>query len=304
MPKRRILYLTALGGCVIFYFAYREWFSWFALVGLLCLPWLSLLLSLPAMLTLRLQAQCLVEDAQTLAGVQSKCPLPEPPFRSKFTVIHAITAQRWTLKMGSKLPTEHCGQLKIALKKPRVYDYLGLFSLPVRKKGDCTLLIRPGLVPLAPPPDLTRYRSTAWRPKFGGGFAENHELRLYRPGDDLRQVHWKLSAKTGRLILREPMEPVRGLAVLTLSLCGTPETLDEKLGQLLWLSEHLLRQEVPHRICCLTGTGLQTLPVEQEGDAARTVDALLCEPAADSEEMPAFDSAAWHYHIGGQRHEI
>lgn len=31
-----------------------------------------------------------------------------------------------------------------------------------------------------------------------GAYAEEHELRPYRPGDPMRTVHWKLTAKQER----------------------------------------------------------------------------------------------------------
>lgn len=302
MLGRRVWYLVALGGCMVFYFAYREWFSWFALVGVLCLPWLSLLLSLPAMLSLRLRTQCPASAAMgETAKVSMKgiCLLPEPPLRGKMRVSHAISGQQTRVKNGGALPTAHCGQLTVEPVNPRVYDYMGLFWLPVRRKSGCAMLVRPNPVALAAPPDLSRYRENAWKPKPGGGFAENHELRLYRPGDNLRQVHWKLSAKTGKLILREPMEPVRGLAALTLELSGTPEEIDFKLGRLIWLSEYLLSQETPHQIVCLTGRGLETFSIDHSEDISKAVDTLLCAPEAQAEAWTAPVSAAWQYHIGG-----
>ena len=53
MAGRRIVYLATLLGCLVFYYFYREWFSWFALTLVFLLPFLSLALSLPAILTTR-----------------------------------------------------------------------------------------------------------------------------------------------------------------------------------------------------------------------------------------------------------
>lgn len=57
MLGRRLTYLACFAGCLIFYLAYGEWLSWVALLLALGLPWLSLALSLPAMLTLRLEIE-------------------------------------------------------------------------------------------------------------------------------------------------------------------------------------------------------------------------------------------------------
>ena len=57
MAGRRLIYLTVLSGCGIFYIAYGEWLSYLALMLVLMLPWLSLLLSLPAMLSLRIRLE-------------------------------------------------------------------------------------------------------------------------------------------------------------------------------------------------------------------------------------------------------
>ncbi len=54
MTGRRLWYLAALFGCWVFYIAYGEWFSWLALMIVGGLPWLSLLISIPAMLSFRL----------------------------------------------------------------------------------------------------------------------------------------------------------------------------------------------------------------------------------------------------------
>jgi uncharacterized protein (DUF58 family) len=145
----------------------------------------------------------------------------------------------------------------------------------------------------------------AWRPKPGGGYAENHELRLYRPGDNIQQIHWKLSSKTGKLILREPMEPIQGLFLLRLDLNGSPEVLDRKLGRLLWLGNQLLERELPFRIQALTGKGILNLPVSREAQLLRALDRLLLScPAVEGSLLDRPELADWQYFIGGDANEI
>lgn len=299
---RRLLYLTALIGCLVFYWAYREWLSFLLLMAVVFLPWLSLLLSLPAMLFCRVTVECpsRVTVGEPVAAVcKGSSALPLLAVKSKLQLHNCLTGQHWRWWNGKTLPTDHCGALTVQPVRVAIYDYLGLFRLPQRKHEKFTLLISPKPIPVEPMPDMTRYLAGAYRPKPGGGFSEHHELRLYRPGDSLRQVHWKLSAKTGKLIFREAMEPLRGRALLTAELKGSPKELDRRLGQLLYMSRQLCLKEIPHEIRCLTGAGVKKFPVANLEQAQAAVDALLGCPAASQDSIWDTGTAAWHFHIGG-----
>ena len=243
MKLRRIVYAWALLGSLVFYWAYREWLSWFLLVLIVLLPWFSLLVSLPAILSCRAEVSCpqaVTKGADLPLLWLGRSPYPLSPVTGKLTAENTLNRLRYRLHSGDWLPTEHCGQLSICVRRPRCCDYLGLFVIPIGRSQATQVLVCPSPIQPEQIPDMRRYQAHMWRPKPGGGFSENHELRLYRPGDSLKQVHWKLSAKTGQLITREPLEPVRSTLLLTLCLQGTPEQLDSKLGQLLWLSSSTL----------------------------------------------------------------
>lgn len=298
-----MLYLTALLGCGIFYIAYGEWFAYLALLAVAGLPWLSLLISLPAILRFRAEpggAEALPVGTAAKLWLRGSCDLPMPPFRGKLRLRSCLTGAESRYKEKNGLPTNHCGAYTVTIDKARICDYLGLFAFPVGHKAQKTVLIRPIPRSIPTPPDLSRYLARSWRPKFGGGFAENHELRLYRPGDSLNQVHWKLSAKTGKLILREPMEPIRGLVLLTMNLRGTPEEIDRKFGRLLWLGLYLLEQGVRYELRVLTADGILALPVTSERELHKAIDQLLCSGiAAEGDLRERSFGASWQYHVGG-----
>ena len=302
MVTRIILYLFALADLTVFYIFYQEWVSWIVLLAVLGLPWLSLAVSLPAMLSFRLEAEAparLKMRTVSRVRIHGSCAMPHPPVKAQICLTRPITGERWTVKPGDRLPTDHCGGLIAQPVRAGVYDYLGLFRIKPRKIESATVIVLPEPVKMQVPPDLSRYLARAWRPKPGGGFAENHELRLYRPGDSLNQVHWKLSAKTGKLILREPMVPERGLMLLTMDVSGKPEELDRKFGRLLWLGTYLLEQNVPFEIRAMTGKGLESRRVASEQDLNKALEELLCSgPAAGSVLEHSF-AASWQYHVGG-----
>ena len=307
MVRRWIYYLASLIGCFIFYAAYQGWLAWLLLCCLFWLPLASLVLSLPAMLTA--SAKCLCGGNMTRgqlqqAEVKVSCPLPLPHYRCRVTAERPLTGGKWVLKEGQPLPADHVGALFCRLDKCRIYDYLGLFSVRILRRKDSVAIVRPSESALKEPADLHRFLSRAWKPKPGGGYAENHELRLYRPGDNLNQVHWKLTAKTGKLMIREPMEPVRGAAALTMDIKGDADMLDLRFGQLLWMGKHLLEQGLSFDLRVLTGNGIVTERITKEEELYRQLDVLLgCCPAAEGSVTDTPFHAGWHYHIGGNTDE-
>lgn len=302
MAGRRVVYLAVLLSCLGFYIAYQQWLAWILLLVVFFLPWFSLVVSLPAMLRFRVEAggpTAVEMGARAEVRLLGWCALPVPPFRGRLRLTRLTTGESWKHKTMLPLPTEHCGALEAVPEKIRVYDQLGLIGLPVRKTGRKILLVRPEPVAIESLPGLDRCLAHSWRPKPGGGFAENHELRLYRPGDGLNQVHWKLTAKTGRLTIREPMEPERALVLLTMNLRGSAEVLDRKFGKLLWLGQHLLELGIGFEIRVLTGDGVSSYTVTDEAGLGGAVDTLLAaKPATGGDLRNTEFHAAWHYHIG------
>jgi len=303
MAVPRLIYLCTLLCCGIFYIAYGEWFSWILLLAAVLFPWLSLALSVPAMLRFR-AAPAGPDTILTAAGAElwlvGSCNLPMPPFRGVLRLRSCFTGESLRYNGDKGIPTAHCGGYTVTVEKARVCDYLGLFSFPVGQKDEKIIRIYPKPISIPNLPNLQRYLAFGWRPKPGGGFSENHELRLYRPGDRLNQVHWKLSAKTGKLILREPMEPQQGLILLTMNLSGTPDALDRKLGRLYWLGNHILHQDVPFELRALTGNGILSFSIEDSQELSRAMDTLLCTNiATEGSIRDRCYSASWQYHIGG-----
>lgn len=296
------MYLAAAFGCLAFYWAYREWLSWVFLMAVVFLPWLSLLLSLPAMILCRVELRCPIRAAvgdSVAITLGTSGFFPAPKIKGRVRVKHLLTGKLQKLPLGAELPTGHCGGLEIYSAGLWVCDYLGLFCLPVFGRDKKTLVVRPAPVPLEEPPDMSRYLVNAWKPKPGGGYSENHELRLYRPGDDLRNIHWKLAAKVGKPIYREPMEPLRKGRLLTMTLCGKPKQLDKKLGQLLWLSQELLQRQMEHEVLCLTGDGPVRFTVTDNATWEQGLRAILRSRPAKADEVAENENKLWQYHIGG-----
>ncbi len=306
MRGRRVGYLTILLGSLVFFGLYQQWLSWLLLLMILVLPWLSLCMSLPAMLTVRAEFRCpkfLRMGMPARTAMDFQCKFPTPPIRCELKLRHSLSDVTYVGQPGEMIPTEHCGVMSVSVEKFYVYDYLGLFRRRLHRDGMTRVYIYPKPVATEQVPILAERAVSLWRPKPGGGFSENHDLRLYRPGDDLRNLHWKMSAKTGKFIYREPIEPVQKGRLLTLTLNGTPAQLDCKLGQLTYLAEQLLAKQMSFDVLGVTGNGTVQAQIADKASLEACLQQLLEGPTASADEMQKQDDALWQHHIGGDSHE-
>ena len=299
MTKQQIAYLPMLLGSVVFYIFYQEWFSTLLLVLAFGMPLLSLLISLPRMLRAKMTVECPPSVAMHTAAKATLSCSEELPFRGRIYLRRSVTGERWRGKEVTALPTEHCGALEVQARWALVYDRLGLIPIPVRVRGDRRTLVRPDAVEAPIPSDVEKAVAASLAPKAGGGFSEYHELREYRPGDSLSHMHWKMTAKVGKPILREPMQP-RMRLLLTLDIGGTAAQMDRKLGRLMFLATHFLEHNIPFDIAALSAEGVIEQAVDREGDLLFVTDRLLAASPADRGSIQDRElSAIRRLYIGG-----
>lgn len=281
MPSLSLFfYCGALALAWLFRLSYRGWFAPVLFWALLLAPLLALLLSLPTLLTMRLTLETKPtvtrnQSAELRLRFSAKSLLPVGSLRLRLRVDNRFTGEslryspRWyALREGSAvfpIPTARCGALVVSVERWDCFDLLGLFSLRRPNPDPVTCAVLP--TPREPdhPVDFEAALQTftRLRPKYGGGFAEEHELREYRPGDMSNAIHWKLSSKADKLIVREALEEANKDIFLLLSRAGKD---DRGLEVLYWLSLELLKRELPHRIAA---DSLYTV-----GNEAESVEAL------------------------------
>lgn len=105
-----------------------------------------------------------------------------------------------------------CGRVRLSVLKLRVCDFFGFVSFSV----DCSAKVKALVLPEIFPMDITVSKSGAVEPecdtfspyKAGNDPSETFGIRDYEPGDALRSIHWKLTGKFDRLVIRESSLPV------------------------------------------------------------------------------------------------
>lgn len=298
---RRACFFLGLLGCGLWYLLSGSFLGWVLLLSMLALPGLSLLLSLPALLGFQMAPagpdRLMPGETGTFLLLGS-CNAPMVPFRGRLRFRNLRTGKVTNYDESTGFCPPCSGGWEIYLAKCRVSDYLGLFTLPVRHQGRQRLLVLPRPQPVEDLPDLGTGPGIRWKPSQSP-FGENHELRSYRPGDGLNTVHWKLTAKTGELTVREAQEPVRPLACLCLSLYGTDEEADRVLGQLLWLGEFLLDRGLSLEIRAAEDQGIRVLRAADKDALRAALETLLTLQAPASATPPEPGAASWRVTLGG-----
>ncbi|WP_261565069.1 DUF58 domain-containing protein [Frankia gtarii] len=106
------------------------------------------------------------------------------------------------------LPTARRGVLRVGPAELVSSDPFGLFARSQQRGRPAAMHVYPVAQPLAPLPS-----TRAGRPdglpvdSVTQGGVTFHRLREYVPGDDLRHVHWRSSARTGTLLVRQYVDP-------------------------------------------------------------------------------------------------
>ncbi|GAB4303189.1 MAG: DUF58 domain-containing protein [Desulfuromonadia bacterium] len=92
----------------------------------------------------------------------------------------------------------------------------------------------PHPIPASPPSGPDGRRQEGSSPTEGGGTGELVTIREYRPGDPLRGIHWRISARDEDLRVTERSRDEGGSMVVNLAQIPG-ESLEERLSRATWL---------------------------------------------------------------------
>lgn len=193
---------------------------------------------------------------------------------------------RWTIQ------TDHYGLLKVWGHKYSVMDPLGV------TRASSAFSSHPWQIAVLPP-ILSEKDGTA---PVGGYSADDtgtvgisddpgtdYELRPYREGEPLRNVHWKLTAKTNEVMIREYLQQTESIPQIFLDLntCGKPFTrsdYDTFLESVAAFAAGQLAKDNSFIFLWRSGNGqLCRMTVHTRQDAQEALTALLREKPRSSE---------------------
>lgn len=154
----------------------------------------------------------------------------------------------------------HCGCVEVRADRLVVTDYLGLVQrrCPVSSQQRHHLYILPDCVnKRLKLPDVqgSVLQEMGERERRGSSYVDVSEIRTYQPGDSIKLMHWKLSARMQQLMVREMADPTQSMTWLFLNLRetpgeprvrGNPDAWDHFVETVAMVSAELLDMEIAH----------------------------------------------------------
>lgn len=312
MAVNRILYFYTVLLTFLFFVLFDVYLFHLLFLFLLLLPVLSFLAVLPVRRAVRLKMEIENEivprgHCQLALTAENASILPVALVRIRLSYRNALGAAEGVLSEDAEetlqlslsarqsrtlrplLRSARCGRIDFTVRRVYVCDLLSLISLPVPMQnvrgGTGSVYVLPApqsrTIPIEEAADIGGDSTAYSLEKPGGDPSEIFQLRDYREGDPLRSVHWKLSSRMQRLIVREfglPLNPSLHF-LLELRVGASPANAESMLGTMLAFSEYLLSREVVHSLSFVTGDGvLETLHVTSTDTLAAALHSLLALP--------------------------
>ena len=154
------------------------------------------------------------------------------------------------------IQSPRCGKLSVDILQIEVCDLLGLFRRKWPANAHAGMLVLPACfeprIDLSAPdtPDVESDEYSSMKP--GDDPSELFGIRDYREGDRLRSIHWKLSEKYDRVVVREMSLPVAQSILLLLDNCPlqavSPEAAERACEALISVSQSLADLNISHQL--------------------------------------------------------
>lgn len=119
------------------------------------------------------------------------------------------------------------GKFSIALTEKQIYDYLSLFKFKRKERQEAEIFVLPSSHSLKIeflPGDMRESRGYGEEDlKLLENGGEIRQLREYMPGDLVKRIHWKQSARTDQLLVKEFHQEEEESVFLYLDFSGEKE---------------------------------------------------------------------------------
>lgn len=254
-------------------------FAWFGSGAALALVLVLVVISLagvPVNLYLRKKLELTIRSDVSLkkgdegtiwVTIHNPTMVPILKVRCQVTVYNQLTRQKNTLELTTWAPirktssvslrmaSRYCGRVRLEVSQAVLYDCFGLIGVPLKKKASAHMTVQAETfetnVVLLPNPGSNDDSDVYSQERPGSDLSETYQIREYVPGDNPKQIHWKLSNKFDKLIVRDPGLPITRKVLVFWERTADgrdPARIDAQAEVVISLCRSLMDREIPFTI--------------------------------------------------------
>ena len=154
-----------------------------------------------------------------------------------------------------ELHTSHYGCINLCVKEMTVYSFLGLFKKIFYPEMISNIMILPKIdkdynfaIPEAnEDDDIYQFDDN----EKGNDRSEVFDIREYREGDNIRDIHWKLSSKRDFMVVKEFSKPLDNEKLIYVDFGGLADGKNRNSEELLNLVDKLLEELMNVSYCLI-----------------------------------------------------
>ena len=186
---------------------------------------------------------------------------PDKPVYEKYSVIIPVSQLSKETLTVSFTP-KHCGYIDISSARASVYDIIGLTCIFKKIQFKDRITVLPKAYPFSSETERSfSYNAegdTFSQIRSGDDPSEIFELREYRSGDSLNHIHWKLSSRGEKFIVKELSKPISSkiLILCDTGSCRTASDTDKLFDLTATLSSFLVNVQAAHTMTVPSEDGL------------------------------------------------
>lgn len=212
-------------------------------------------------------------------------------------IFRGMAGGKKTTRILADISSNQCGPLYLEIQQMQISDLFHLFQKKIPGKGKEILAVMPDIYQAcvslqADTRDFLAESEEYDKQKPGDDPSEVFQIREYRGGDRLQSIHWKLSARTDDLMVREYSLPINCAIVFFIDMEYQPEegygNLDEFIEAGIAISLGILEEGKEHYVVWYdrNSQDLERLEMKDKDDIYVLIERLFASgPYPDSVAM-------------------
>ncbi len=153
------------------------------------------------------------------------------------------------------LESSYCGKIEGEILSAQTHDFLGISKCRIgyRSEGECYVYPTDTMqdeVPIRQQLQDEINVQNRYLNRRGNDITQILDIRDYQKGDNIKSIHWKLSRKMGKKMIRELDMPANQDTILFLAISpdelDNPKMRDRVARAMLGVSEELLQEQINH----------------------------------------------------------